>query len=261
MPRTMTSSLTSLLRLLRLMLIPCLLHVAVALPPRPPSAVSARGPQRIFDAPGRRSFALGTWQAVAANVGGRRGLFALLGELPCEAQVVMVQEHKLCQARWLATAPALRRAGWDAYAGLAGLAVVSEHGKRLGGTAVLVRAGLPATLIPVGASEPAVQGRLSCLRLEARGCELLACSVYFHSAEALGPKNRGLLAYTLSAITTISNQWLVGADWQNVPAQVAAAPPVVAVRATCAAPTVATVQPSGRVIGFSVFVWPGRVRR
>ena len=101
---------------------------------------------------GRRSFALGSWQAVTANVGGRRGLFALLDELPCEAQVVMVQEHKLCQARWLAAVPALRRAGWGAYAGLAGLAVVSEHGKRLGGTAVLVRAGLPATLIPVGVS-------------------------------------------------------------------------------------------------------------
>ena len=115
----------------------------------------------------------------------------------------MVQEHRLCQARWIATLPALMRSGRGAPAGVLGLAAVSSHGKRLGGTAVLVRSGLPAPLAPLGVPEAPLQGRLTRVRLESRGCELAIASAYFHTAGALGSRSRAMLADCLHNLAAL----------------------------------------------------------
>ena len=171
-------------------------------------------------------------------------------ELRAGVWVLAVQEHRLCQARWIATVPALKRLGWDAYAGVLGLADVSSHGMRLGGTAVLVRTGLPVTLLPIGLPDLPLQGRLTCVRLEARGSEMAVASAYFHAAEALGPRSRAMLAYCLDVLPRIPRQWIVGADWQNEPKAVLAAPVSVTARVAACAPSAPTIQPSGRVIDF-----------
>ncbi len=138
-----------------------------------------------------------------------------------EADLVLVQEHKLGQERMEAAIVWLRRRGWNA---IMAPAKIGPNGGWSAGVAILAKSHLGISMPAVG-SEIVCPAHAVAARIEAPGCRpFMAVSVYPQDGDGLGKTNMGMLQRIGLRIAAQGEDspFIIGGDLQATPQQLAA---------------------------------------
>ncbi len=139
-----------------------------------------------------------------------------------EADVLLIQEHKLDKAQAEEATAWLRRRKWNS---IIAPAELGPNGGMSAGVAILTRPHVGLGLPMVG-TEELVPARMLAARLEAPGCRpFIAIAAYFHDGQGLAHCNMEMLRVAGVFLKAQGEEvpFVMGADFQMEPHEIAAA--------------------------------------
>ncbi len=142
---------------------------------------------------GHQEAEMGTYvlKVMTANVTAWRSMHPLLATT--DADVILIQEHKVMNQQVDEMIAWLRARGWNA---LVAEAEEGPNGGPSAGVAVIARAHIGLSLPPVG-TEAVVPARVVAAKIEAPGTRpFVALSAYLHDGEGLSSRNLDILKTT-----------------------------------------------------------------
>ncbi len=137
-----------------------------------------------------------------------------------DADLLLIQEHKLGEERMEAAIVWLRRRGWHA---IMAPAKRGPNGGWSAGVAILAKSHLGISLPAVG-SEVVCPAHVVAARVEAPGCRpFLAVSAYLQDGDGLGKTNMGMIQRIGLCIAAQGEDvpFVIGGDFQATPQQLA----------------------------------------